>query len=702
MDNNSSHSPQWDEIWVKIKSFLSSFWNKFVFYWREFHLTKISLVIILSIGLAVSSYMAILAKTADVETLQVGLEQTTVIKDRNGEDAGTLYSQKGTYVPLDQISENIELAVLATEDRRFYDHHGFDVKGITRAALSSLLRGGIAGGGSTITQQLAKNAYLTADQTLTRKLRELFLAIEIEKTYNKDQILEMYLNHAYFGSGVWGVEDASRRYFGKSASEVNLQEAAVLAGILKAPSMYNPIENYDQSLARRNTILQILADTEQISQADADQLAQTEIALANTYAPEDSYRYPYYFDAVIEEASNRYGIDEEDLVNNGYTIYTALDQNYQVMMNQAFAEQGVIHVAEDGTPSQSASVALDPRTGGINALIGGAGDYTYRGYNRATQMRRQPASVIKPLGVYTPALEEGYEPDSLVKDELMAFGEDNYTPENVNFEYEGDMPMYEALAKSKNTSAVWLLNEIGLDKGYQKIKEFGLKPTENDYNLGAVALGGMDRGATLVEVAAAYGTFANDGVRKDPHLITKIVDATGAVVVNNEEPESKRVVASTINEKMNQMLLYVYDHLWNAQIEPDGYEIAGKTGTSEVAGQSGATDQWVVGYTPDVTVVSWAGFDETSEIHNLPTNSLQGVGQLLRTEMSYLLPYSEQTPFPTEAITPPDENENRFGLDPETRENIRQGLEDFGNQVREGADRFMEDAGRWWNQIFGQ
>lgn len=696
-------SPDFQEIWQKIKYYMSLFWQKLSFYWKKFHMTKVTLILILSVGLVISTYMAILAKSADVETLQVGLEQTTVIKDRQGEDAGTLYSQKGTYIPLDQISENISRAVIATEDRRFYDHHGFDIKGIARAALSSLVKGRIAGGGSTITQQLAKNAYLSADQTLTRKLRELFLAIEIEKHYSKDQILEMYLNHAYFGSGVWGVEDASRRYFGKSASEVTIQEAAVLAGILKAPSLYNPIENYEQSIARRNVVLQILADTGQISQDEADQLAQTDIALANTYSPEDSYRYPYYFDAVIEEASERYGIDEDELVNNGYTIYTALDQNYQQMMDQAFAEQGVIHVAEDGVTSQSASVALDPRTGGINALVGGSGEYTYRGYNRATQMRRQPASVIKPLGVYTPALEEGYEPDSIVKDELLAYGKDNYMPENVNFEYEGELPMYEALAKSKNTSAVWLLNKIGLDKGYQKIKEFGLKPTKKDYNLGAVALGGMDRGATLVEIAAAYGTFANDGVRNEPHLITKIVDASGAVIVNNEKPETKRVVASSINKKMNQMLLYVYDHPWNAQIKPDGYEIAGKTGTSEAPGHSGAADQWVVGYTPDVAVVSWAGFDETDEVHNLPTISLYGVGQLLKTEMTYMLPYSEQTSFDTESITPPSEKPGQnLGLDSEMGKNIRKGLEDFGNQVRKGADQFLEDASRWWNSVFGQ
>ncbi|MFZ2583370.1 MAG: transglycosylase domain-containing protein, partial [Trichococcus flocculiformis] len=223
--------------------------------WRKYRINKFIILFLLIGTLISSTYLVFLAKTANVENLKAGLEQTTVIYDRYGNEAGELYSQKGTFVTIDQISPNIQTAVVSTEDKRFYKHTGVDPIGIGRAAVGFVLNGGnIVGGGSTLTQQLAKNAYLTLDQTLIRKAKELFLAFEIESKYTKDEILEMYLNNAYFGSGVWGVEDASQKYFGKPASEVSLSEAAILAGILKSPSYYNPIDNKEASIARRNTV----------------------------------------------------------------------------------------------------------------------------------------------------------------------------------------------------------------------------------------------------------------------------------------------------------------------------------------------------------------------------------------------------------------------------------------------------------------
>ena len=252
--------------------------------WRKYRINKF-IILFLLIGILISStYLVFLAKTANVENLKAGLEQTTVIYDRYGNEAGELYSQKGTFVTIDQISPNIQAAVVSTEDKRFYKHTGVDPIGIGRAAVGFVLNGGnIVGGGSTLTQQLAKNAYLTLDQTLIRKAKELFLAFEIESKYTKDEILEMYLNNAYFGSGVWGVEDASQKYLGKSASEVSLSEAAILAGILKSPSYYNPIDNKEASIARRNTVLQLLADNAFIDQATADAAMAEDINVVSTY-----------------------------------------------------------------------------------------------------------------------------------------------------------------------------------------------------------------------------------------------------------------------------------------------------------------------------------------------------------------------------------------------------------------------------------
>lgn len=279
------------EEWkIKIKSWAKQQYIVLKNFWRRYRINKLVVLLGLITVFISSSYLVFLAKTADVENLKAGLAQTTLVYDRYGEEAGELYAQKGTFVTIDQISQNVQDAVISTEDKRFYTHNGFDPIGIGRAALGYVInRGNIVGGGSTLTQQLAKNAYLTLDQTLIRKAKELFLALEIEKQYEKDEILEMYLNNSYFGSGVWGVEDASQKYFGKPASDVTLAEGAVLAAVLKAPSYYNPIDNYEESIGRRDLILQLMADNGFVDQATADAEIAEGIYLYDNYVNNSSY-----------------------------------------------------------------------------------------------------------------------------------------------------------------------------------------------------------------------------------------------------------------------------------------------------------------------------------------------------------------------------------------------------------------------------
>src|SRR5699024_4374918 len=375
------------------------------------------------------------------------------------------------------------------------------------AAVGYVIHGGnVVGGGSTITQQLAKNAYLTLDQTLVRKFKELFLAIEIEKHYSKEEILAMYLNKSYFGNGVWGVEDASKKYFGKTAADLSVEEAATLVGMLKAPSNYNPIDHYDRPISRRNIVLQLMKDNEILTEEELASAKQKELHLQDRYSSVDGYQYPYYHDAVTNEAVNKYGIEEEELLNNGYKIYTSLNQTFQQQMEKAYEGFSLFKNAEDGTVMQSASIALDPKSGGVQAVIGGRGEYTFRGFNRATQMKRQPGSVMKPLGVYTPALEAGYDLDDMLVDKKLSYGTDNYTHENLGNTYSesGEVPMYEALARSLNAPTVWLLNEIGLNRGINKVKRFGIPVEEGDKNLSAIALGGMTKGVSPLQIASAY------------------------------------------------------------------------------------------------------------------------------------------------------------------------------------------------------
>ncbi|MGX7393909.1 PBP1A family penicillin-binding protein [Carnobacterium mobile] len=682
-------------FWKWLKPYLRIARQQISRVWKKYHFTKILILLILTISLVSSVYLLYLAKTANVSTLKAGLEQTTTVYDVDGEEAGTLYSHKGSFVSIDHISPSIQATVISTEDKRFYDHNGFDIIGIGRSAVGFVLNGGkISGGGSTISQQLAKNAYLTLDQTLIRKLKELFLAIEIEKKYTKSEILEMYLNNAYFGNGVWGVEDASHKYFGKSASEVSLSEAATIAGMLKAPTTYNPRDNMENALSRRNVVLDLLVKNEGVTPEAGEAAKNETLTLNDDYQQTNGYQYPYYFDAVVEEAINKYGLGEEEILNKGYKIYTSLNQDYQKRMDQTYTNDWLFEDAADGTLLQSGSVAMDPKTGGVLAIIGGRGEHTFRGFNRATQIKRQPGSIMKPLAVYTPALESGYEMDSLLKDEEASYGTDNYTPKNYTHTYAGEVPMYQALAQSLNAPAVWLLDQIGLNKGIKKVEKFGIPVQEKDKYLG-LALGGTTGGVSPLQMASAYTTFSNEGVRSEGFFITKIVDASGAVIVNHTDPKQTKVTSPKIAEEMTSMLMGVFTNGTASNNAPNGYTIAGKTGSTEVTfnESGGTTDQWTVGYTPDIVVATWIGFDETDENHYMGTGSSTGVGPLFKLEMENILPKTPQTAFGTEnaeTLVQSEAEEN-----PQWKKELKDNIDQWSGQFKNGLDQLKDKTGKW-------
>lgn len=714
-------------VWEKIKASLISFWRWIKPYlsqfhkwrrriWKKYHINKVILLLGLIFILVTSVYLFILAKQANVETLKSGLSQSTVIYDKDNEEAGTLYAQKGTYVELDAISPYIQDAVISTEDRNFYNHHGFDVKGIARAAVRMLTSGSTAGGGgSTITQQLAKNAYLTLDQTFDRKAKELFLAIEIEKKYSKEEILTMYLNNAYFGNGVWGVQDAARRYFGVNASDVTLSEAATIAGMLKGPGIYNPIDNPENANNRKNTVLSVMKENEKITAEQASAESQTNITdyLNDTYTDSESgYRYPYYFDAVIDEAVEAYGLDESDVMNKGYKIYTALDQNYQKQLEATY-QNGQLFPADasDGAMVQSASVALNPKNGGVQALVGRRGEHVFRGFNFATQMKRSPGSTIKPLSVYSAALESGYLPSSTLQDAPQSY----YAAQNYDGTYQGEVPMYQAVAQSLNLPAVWLLHEIGLQKGYDKAEEFGLSLSKSDKYYG-LALGGLEKGVSPLTMAGAYSAFANDGQMYSPHLITKIVDSTGAVIVDNTDKKPKQVISKETAEQMTSMLLGTFSNGTAVAANPAGYTVAGKTGTTETNfDATKANDQWIVGYTPDVVISTWMGYEESSELHYLEGTSGNVVGRVFKSAAEGILPYTSNTSFsvadayatggevvPADQVDNPSEAEDnaekwKENLD-QYGEKAKEGLKNFGDFVKDGVQGIGDAAKDLWRK----
>lgn len=700
-------------FWQWLKPYLSQFhqWRKRI--WKKYHVNKIIILVGLIAILITSGYLFYLSKQVHVDKLESDLKNSTVIYDKDGDEAGKLYAQKGTYVEGDQISQSIKDAVVSTEDRRFYDHHGFDIKGIARAAARMVIRRDTSGGGgSTITQQLAKNAYLTLDQTFSRKAKELFLAIEIEKKYTKDEILTMYLNNAYFGNGVWGVQDASRKYFGVNANEVDLGEAATIAGMLKGPSIFNPIDQPENANDRRNVVLGVMEENGKITAEQRKQVEQTNIAdyVNDTYDQSESgYKYPFYFDSVIDEAVSQYGIDEDDIMNKGYKIYTALDQNAQQQMTATYENSSLFpENAADGAMVQSGSVALDPNSGGVLALVGRRGEHVFRGFNFATQMKRSPGSTIKPISVYTPALEAGFKPDSVLKDKKLDF----YDVKNYDGTYSGEVPMYQALAWSLNAPAVWLLHDIGIDKGFNKAEEFGLSLTKKDKYWGGVALGGLETGESPLTMASAYGVFASGGKRYDPHLITKIVDSKGAVIVDNTRPKATQVVSKETAEEMTSMLLGTFSNGTAAQANPYGYTVAGKTGTTETNfDASKANDQWIVGYTPNVVISTWLGFEKASKDHYLSGTSGDVVGQVFKAEAEGILPYIKEKPFTVAdayqtngkvmaADEVGDDSDDSQWDDTvnDFTDKAKKGIVEFGDKVKDGAKKVFKDI---WGSITG-
>lgn len=616
-------------------------------FWRRYQLTKILMILVGVLILTVGGYLFYLAKTANVGDLQAALKATTVIYDKDSVEAGTLSGQKGTYVELDAISDNLENAVIATEDRTFYENSGINYKRTILAVLTL----GKSGGGSTITQQLAKNAFLTQEQTVSRKAREYFLALEINKKYSKQEILTMYLNNAYFGNGVWGVEDASQKYFGISASQLSVEQSAVIAGMLKGPEIYNPYYSVENATNRRNTVLQAMVDAGYIDQTTADTSSQVDLAsqLADTYAgKQQNYAYPSYFDAVVVEAIDRYGLSETDIINNGYRIYTEMDQSSQASMQLIYNEESMFPQSSyDGTYAQAASVALDPTTGGVRALVGrinSSEDVTFRSFNFATQSQRSPGSTIKPLVAYSPAVAAGWSIDTELDNHTDTYGD--YTLHNYDYSTSDTIPMYQALALSYNLPVAYTVNKLGINTAFEYGEKFGLNLKHTDRVLGMSIGSGVS--TNPFEMAQAYATFANGGVMKDAHLITKIETASGKVLVEHKS-ESTRVIDKTVADKMTSMMLGTFTNGTGVSADVYGYNIAGKTGTTETSFNADLTnDQWIIGYTPDLVISQWVGFEVTDEQHYIDSSNSWQAPVLFQTVAGTILPNTAGTQFTVE------------------------------------------------------
>ena len=661
-------------------------------FWRRYHLTKIVIILGLSAGLLVGTYLFAIAKSTNVNDLQNALKTRTLIFDREEKEAGALSGQKGTYVELTDISKDLQNAVVATEDRSFYKNDGINYGRFFLAILTA----GRSGGGSTITQQLAKNAYLSQDQTVERKAKEFFLALELTKKYSKEQILTMYLNNAYFGNGVWGVEDASKKYFGVSASQLTLDQAATLAGMLKGPELYNPLNSVETSTNRRDTVLQNMVAAGYIDKNQETEAAGVDMAsqLQDKYEGKVSdYRYPSYFDAVVNEAVSKYNLTEEEIVNNGYRIYTELDQNYQANMQVIYENTSLFPTAEDGTHAESGSVALEPKTGGVRGVVGRvAGDDKsgFRNFNYATQSKRSPGSTIKPLVVYTPAVEAGWALNKQLDNHTMQY--DSYQVDNyAGIKTSPEVPMYQALAESLNLPAVATVNDLGINKAFEAGTRFGLNMDKVDRVLGVALGGGVE--TNPLQMAQAYAAFANEGLMPEAHFITRIENASGQVIKSHKNSQ-KRVIDKSVADKMTSMMLGTFTNGTGISSSPADYVMAGKTGTTEaVFNPEYTSDQWVIGYTPDVVISHWLGFPTTDENHYLAGSTSNGAAHVFRSMANTILPYTPGSTFTVENAY------KQNGIEPENTkkqvvENETNQSEDPIGDIRSRAQNLVDEAGR--------
>ena len=628
------------------------------------------------------------SKDADISGLKNELPQATVFYDVKEEVASKVSANKNEGVSIKQVPDSMKNAIIAIEDHRFYQHKGVDLIGTSRALIRDIKAGGMVEGGSTITQQLTKNTLLTSKKTLNRKMEEVFLALQIEREYSKPEILQMYLNQIYFGNGAWGIKTAASKYFAKEVKDLSISESALLAGLIKAPSALNPYEHMVKATDRRNLVLLQMRKQGYISTQQYEKARYEKVVLDDKGGDPFRGKFPYYVDQVLDEAINQYGLSQDELLTGGYQIYTELAPAMQTALEETYQNDSLFPEGKDRI-TQSGGVLVDPKTGGIRAIVGGRGEHTFRGYNRASQLEAQPGSSFKPLAVYTPALENGWKITDMLKDEPMSFGD--YQPSNYNHQYAGEVPMYDAVKESKNVSAVWLLNELGIEEGLDSIKRFGISLDTKDRNL-SLALGGVHKGVSPLNMAEAFTVFPNNGIRMKTHAIKKIVDADGNVIAE-WKAKKERVTTKAVTDNMTTMLLGVVEQGTGSAAQIPGRETAGKTGSTQVpiTGINGVKDQWFVGYTPQLVGAIWVGYDKTDAEHYITPTSNKGSAVVFREVMMAALKNEPSESFNVPHIAALIEQKRQE--EEAKNRNIFQG--NFNNEVQKWEEKWNKQKEKW-------
>jgi penicillin-binding protein 1A len=543
------------------------------------------------------------------------MAQATVIHDASDRPAFSIFQEQRRDVPLQAVSPHLIAAVVAIEDQRFYDHSGVDLVRIAGAGLANLREGRMAQGGSTLTQQLARQSFLTLDKTFRRKIQEALLALRIEREYGKDQILELYLNKMYFGAGLYGAEAAALGYFGKPARDLTVDEAALLAGLVKSPSTLAPTVNRDRAVARRNVVLQAMHSTGAIDEDTYLHARDAKVHLMDALRQEEPFGQ-YFKEAVRVALVERFG--RERVYEGGLKVYTTIDLGMQKAAEAAVAAslkdldtrraaalKARRRAAEaDASNLQAALVAIDPRTGEVRAMVGGR-NFADSHFNRAMQERRQPGSAFKPF-VYAAALENGYTASSLITnlDEPIDLPDGAWTPDDAHASGT-EITMRAALTTSSNRAAVRMIEEIGIPSAVSYARRLGMGEVPA---VPSLALGSGE--VSLMDLTAAYGAFANSGVLQTPVLLRRVEDGEGRVIFQTE-PHAEQAVSPQTAFLMATMLADVINSgtAWKARQLGFRLPAGGKTGTTNEY-----HDAWFVGFTPSLVSGVWVGHDNPQPI----------------------------------------------------------------------------------------
>lgn len=572
------------------------------------------LCLVLGVALAADYFNVSSWQTLDVEKL-TALAQTGAVLDADGQFVTTLVGRENrTAIRLDTLPDHVKNAFLAAEDLRFYKHPGFDLTRIVGALASNLRTGGYGQGASTISQQLIKLSHLSSQKTVARKLEEIYLAIQLEQRFTKDEILEMYLNYIYFGQGAYGVEAAAQVTFGVNAADLTPAQATALAAAIKAPSAYSIQSNPESNRQRRGYILSTMHENGMLTDEDYAQAMQEELSPVQTAAVQTEYGW--FVDAVLDEAELQLDVSAETLLAGGYTIITTMNQDMQSLLEEQYTKDVFPANATDGTKVQSAAACVDTTTGAVRAIVGGREYLTRRGLNRATQLQRQPGSALKPLAVYAPAIEyAGYTCASVILDEPTSFG--SYQPRNAGNAYYGNVTIRTALKNSLNIPACKLMEAVGVGNCRRYLQSVGIALDDRDANL-SLALGSMTYGTSPTALAAAYAPFANGGIYYEPYFIETILDRDGAVIYQHQD-SGARVLSTQSAYLMTNLLRTVITSGTGTRLASLSVPVAGKTGTVNMTG-SGNRDVWMAAYTAELSCVVWMGFDEPDASHRLASS----------------------------------------------------------------------------------